>query len=83
MSEGLVVSALVLAVLLGVGSAAFLVMRSPAFWADAAKQLGKALLPEITKIITKRNSPEIEKAMQDCYRRGGIWDNFKKKCRDR
>lgn len=60
MSDGLIVSALVIAVLVGVTGAAFLVMRSPAFWADAGKQLFSAMLPEITRILTKRMPPDEE-----------------------
>jgi hypothetical protein len=82
-SDGLLVGLLLLAVLLGVGSAAFLVMRSPAFWGELAKEVAAKAWPQIWAVLSKRNPPEIEKAMQDCYRRGGTWDNFRKRCRDR
>lgn len=36
----------------------------------------KAVLP----IITKRNTPEVEARMHECTRRGGKWDNFRKRC---
>lgn len=80
MPEGLVIGLLVMAVLLGVGSAAFLVMRSPGFWIDAARQIGRELLPKVTQIITKPMPPEQLKAWQDCQRRGGKWNHFKKRC---
>ena len=60
MSDGLIVAALIAAVLIGVAAAAFLVMRSPAFWADAGKQLAAALLPAIVRVVTKRMPPEEE-----------------------
>jgi hypothetical protein len=60
MSEGLIVSALVVAVLLGVGSAAFLVMRSPAFWGDVGKELFSKAWPMIWAVLSKRMSPEEE-----------------------
>jgi hypothetical protein len=80
MSDALVVSALVAAVLIGVGAAAFLVMRSPAFWADAAKQLGAALLPAIWFYISKPESDDVRKARQRCERMGGKWNFHTKKC---
>ena len=75
MSDALVVSALVAAVLIGVGAAAFLVMRSPAFWADAGKQLFNALLPAVLKYLGKRMSPEEEADYQRAVRagRGDEW----------
>lgn len=83
MSDALVVSALVAAVLIGVGAAAFLVMRSPTFWADAAKQLGAALLPAILKYVTKPEDEATRKARQQCERQGGVWDHARKRCRNR
>ena len=80
MSDALIVSALVAAVLIGVGAAAFLVMRSPAFWADAGKQLVAALVPAIVKFVTKPETEEDRRARQRCERMGGKWDNFKKRC---
>lgn len=75
MSDALVVSALVAAVLIGVGAAAFLVMRSPAFWAEAGKQLFNALLPAVLKYLGKRMSPEEEADYQRAVRagRGDEW----------
>ena len=75
MSDALVVSALVAAVLIGVGAAAFLVMRSPAFWADAGKQLFNALLPAVLKYVGKRMTPEEEAEYQRAVRagRGDEW----------
>lgn len=83
MNETLLSTLLVLAVLLGAGAAAFLVLRSPSFWISMGKQITAALMPEIIRVISKRNSPEIEAKMHECYRRGGTWDNFRKKCRDK
>lgn len=60
MSDGVIVSALVVAVLLGVGSAAFLVMRSPAFWGDVIQQLALKAWPQIKQVLTKRMTPEEE-----------------------
>lgn len=71
---------LVVAVVAIIGAAAFgtlLAFRSPAFWFGLTVEVVKAALP----FVKKRNTPEIEARMQECYRRGGEWDNFNKKCR--
>jgi hypothetical protein len=44
----------------------------------AAAAAAKAI---VTK-VESRNTPEIEARMAECYRRGGTWDNFKKRCKD-
>lgn len=75
MSEGVIVSALVMAVLLGVGSAAFLVMRSPAFWGDVGKELLTKAWPQIWAVLSKRMVPEEEEDYRRAYRagRGDEW----------
>lgn len=78
--SGFITTLLVLAVLVGVGSAAFLVMRSPAFWYDVGAQFVAKALPQIVYVLTVRNTPEIEKQITVCARRGGRWDNFNKLC---
>lgn len=66
-------------VLLGLGAGAFLFAQRPSFWIEFGIRLGQKLGP----ILFQRNTPAVEKAMHDCIRRGGEWDNFRKKCRDR
>lgn len=83
MSEGIIVFALVVAVLIGVGSAAFLVMRTPAFWLDMGQQLAQRLAPEILKYLSKPMSPEDQKKLDQSRRRAEEWDNFRKRPRDR
>ena len=70
MSDGLIVAMLVAAVLIGVAAAAFLVMRSPAFWADAGKQLFNAILPEVIRVVSKRMTPEEEAEWRKAERQG-------------
>lgn len=57
----------------------------PGFWLGMATELGKRfiknMLPDIREYFGKRNTPEIEAKMAECVRRGGEWDNFRKKCR--
>lgn len=73
----------VVVMLLGFGAGAFLAAQRPAFWYGLGQAMFSALWPSIAKYVTKRNTPEIEARMAECVRRGGTWDNFRKKCRDR
>ncbi len=75
MSEGLLVSLLVLAVLFGVGSAAVLVIRSPSFWVDLAKEIAVKAWPQIKQVLTKRMTPKEETKMHQEHRagRGDEW----------
>jgi hypothetical protein len=79
-SDGVVVSLLVLSVLLGIGGASFLVFRSPAFWGDVIKELFSKAWPLIVGVITKPESDDVRKARQRCERMGGKWDWHRKKC---
>lgn len=83
MTEGLIVTALVVAVLIGVGAAAFLVMRTPAFWLDLSQQLVQRLTPEILKYLSTPLSPEDQKKLDASRRRAEEWDHFRKKPRER
>lgn len=69
----------IVVVLLGLGAGAFLFAQRPSFWIEFGIKLGQRLWP----VLTKRMSPEKEKEFHDCVRRGGEWDHFRKKCRDR
>jgi hypothetical protein len=79
-SDGVIVSALVVAVLLGVGSAAFLVMRSPAFWADMGKELFSKAWPQIWRVLSKR-MPEDEEARWRKEQQAGRGDEWNKRRR--
>lgn len=71
----------VVVVLAGLGAGAFLVSQRPSFWIEFGARLIKAMMPRAITYLTKRHPPHIEKQMQDCIRRGGTWDNFRKRCR--
>lgn len=58
-----------------------LAARSPATWKALGAAVFSQLLPLIAAYVLKRNTPEIEARMQECYRRGGQWDNFNKRCK--
>lgn len=77
-----VISLAVLLASIGVGlaAAAFLVGQRPAFWVGATLYAIKRAWPYIKAYITMRNPPEIEAKIAECERRGGRWDNFRKKC---
>ena len=66
---------LVAAVLTGVGAAAFLVMRSPAFWYDVGAQFVSNALPKLVALVTKRMSPEDEASWREAEKagRGDEW----------
>ena len=71
--------AAVVVLLVGLGAGGFLVAQRPSFWLGMASAVFSAALPH----ISKRMSPEEEKSLQDCLRRGGEWDHFRKKCKSR
>lgn len=60
---------------------AFFIVRSPTFWINLVNELIRLSLPKVAEVVTKRNTPEVESEMQKCIRRGGEWDNFRKKCK--
>ena len=71
------------AVLLAVAAfAVYSAFQSPTFVAGLSALAAAAAWKAIKPVVTKRNSPEIEARMRECVRRGGEWDNFKKRCRD-
>jgi len=69
--------AAITALLIGVGAGGYLVARRPAFWWGLGVVAFKAALPH----LAKRMTAEQEKAFQDCIRRGGEWDPFRKRCK--
>lgn len=69
----------IVVLLLGIGAGGFLVSQRPTFWFGLGVVMFRAALP----YLSKRMPPEKEKEFQDCIRRGGEWDHFRKKCRDR
>lgn len=68
-------------VLLGLGAGAFLFAQRPSFWIEFGVRLGQRMWPVVFVYLTKRMPPEKEKEMQDCLRRGGEWDHFRKRCK--
>ena len=69
--------AAIVALLVGVGAGGYLVARRPTFWVGLGVAVFKSLLPH----LAKRMTAEEEKAYQDCVRRGGEWDPFRKRCK--
>jgi hypothetical protein len=63
--------------LIGVGAGGYLVAQRPTFWAGLVVVAFKAAWP----FLSKRMTPEQEKAYQDCVRRGGEWDPARKRCK--
>jgi len=75
MSEGVIVFALIVAVLIGVGAASFLVLRTPAFWGEVVRELATKAWPQILAILSKRMTPEEEDEWRKAERagRGDEW----------
>lgn len=69
--------AAIVVLLLGIGGGGFLAVQRPAFWLGMAGAVFESFLP----VVAKRMPPEKEKEMQSCIRRGGEWDNLKKRCK--
>jgi hypothetical protein len=63
--------------LIGIGAGGYLVAQRPTFWWGLGVVAFKAAWP----FLSKRMTPEQEKAFQDCVRRGGEWDPTRKRCR--
>lgn len=69
--------AAIAALLVGVGAGGYLVAQRPTFCVGLGVAVFKSLLPH----LAKRMTAEQEKAFQDCVRRGGEWDPFRKRCK--
>ena len=63
--------------LIGVGAGGYLVAQRPTFWAGLVVVVFKAAWP----FLSKRMTPEQERAWRDCVRRGGEWDPMRKRCK--
>lgn len=81
---------MVLVIIAALGCGTFLYAWHGDFIKDMGVKILKAawpailrMIPKITEWLAKRNTPEVEKEMAECVRRGGEWDNFNKKCRYR
>lgn len=55
---------------LSLGAWTFLVAQLPSFWLEFGARLGKALLPQIVKHLTRRMPPDEEAAWREAERRG-------------
>ena len=69
--------AAIVVLLIGVGAGGYLVAQRPTFWVGLVVAMFKAAWP----FLSKRMTPEQEKAFQDCVRRGGEWDPARKRCK--
>lgn len=72
----------VIVVCAGLFAGAFLYARRPAFWIEFGIRIFAAVRAPLWNYLSRRNTPEVEARMRDCIRRGGVWDNFRKKCRE-
>jgi hypothetical protein len=68
-------------VLVGLLAGGYIAAQRPTFWIEFGGRLLRKLWPLLFAYFTKRMSPEKEKEMQDCFRRGGQWDPVRKRCK--
>lgn len=68
---------------LGLMAGAFIFARRPSFWIEFGTQIFAKLLPVVWRFVSKRMDPETERRWRECERRGGKWDNVRKRCLDR
>jgi hypothetical protein len=68
-------------VLIGMFAGGYLAAQRPAFWVEFGTRILIAFIPFASKYISKRMTPEEEKAYQKCVRQGGEWDHFRKRCK--
>lgn len=69
-------------VVLGLLAGGYIAAQRPAFWAEFGVRIAAVLLPALTRYVSKRMTPDEERAFQQCVRRGGEWDHMRKRCRD-
>lgn len=72
MQEAIVIIALIAGLAIGT----YFVARAPEFWIGILSHVIKSMVP----VLTKRMPPEQEAAWRDCIRRGGKWNNHKRRC---
>lgn len=72
MQEAIVIIALIAGLAIGT----YFVARAPEFWVGILSHVIKSMVP----VLTKRMTPEQEAAWRDCIRRGGKWNNHKRRC---
>jgi hypothetical protein len=72
--------ALLLPVGVGLGLGAYRAVQNPSFLGSVAAAALSAAGPILKELVLRRNPPDVERRMQECFRKGGRWDNFKKRC---
>lgn len=82
-AETISLGVILTAVVVSLAATIYLVGQRPSFWIGMIIEVVKRAWPSIKEYFGRRNTPEIEKQMAECVRRGGEWDNFAKRCRDK
>lgn len=78
--DAALVVGLFVTLLLAVAAGGFLAARNPTFWAVLGGAVFTQIMPLLKEYFSRRNTPEVEAEMAACVRRGGKWNNFKKRC---
>jgi len=68
-------------VIIGLIAGGYLAAQRPAFWVEFFTRILIAFIPFASKYVSKRMTPDEEKAYQKCVRQGGEWDSFRKRCK--
>lgn len=76
-------TAMLAGIFVGLAAAAVLVGQRPAFWGGLVLFMLQRAWPYIKAYVLMRDPPDIEAQKAECVRRGGEWDNFRKRCRDK
>ena len=75
--------AAIVVLFMGIAAGGFLVSRRPTFWAGLGIVLFTKSLPYLKAYFGGQMTEEQKLAFRDCVRRGGEWDSFNKRCKDK
>lgn len=79
--DTLLIIGFISALLIGAIIGSILLFRNPGNWVGFVGYAVKKLRPIILAYMFKRMSPDKEKELHDCIRRGGEWDHIRKRCK--
>lgn len=74
---------IVLALILFTVGMIWKVVHDPKFWIAVVTDLGKLIVPVVWGVISRQEDPETRQKRQAVEQRGGEWDPFRKRERER
>ena len=75
--------AIVIGLILLTGGLIWKAVNSPTFWMRLVADLGKLAAPIVWEYVSRQEDPETQKKRIAVERRGGVWDNFRKREREK